>query len=98
MAVHPPTPQQMLETFQYISQHVAELESKLNTMKMEMTIVATQLRSAQAIQDSVRDIACKPCQGQGKIREWYAQDDSRIVKCDVCDGTGFAFKWKDGIR
>lgn len=32
--------------------------------------------------------SCYNCHGRGRVREWVAQDESRLVSCDSCKGTG----------
>ena len=55
-------------------------------------VAADRVVSAQEVFNLVasRYNPCKSCDGRGKIREWLAQDESKVVLCTDCGGSGRA--------
>jgi hypothetical protein len=42
----------------------------------------------EAWEKELKPALCPECNGHGKLREWLAQDESRLVTCERCKGSG----------
>lgn len=80
----------LAERVQYLERMRSTAATKAQQLRREAEGLERDASMAATLLAEARAGACKACQGFGKVRIQYAQDDIKIETCDRCGGGGAA--------
>lgn len=84
------TPQELRDHAMHYDVQIENAQVTLNSLKESVIGAERNLNELKRLRVSLGTVVCSSCKGHGKLREWLAQDESKIVDCDVCHGSGLA--------
>ena len=76
------------ELWSWARQHQADLKNERYEVERRLKAIDAEMKRFARIERVCWPNPCKACAGHGKIREWLAQDESRVIDCSACKGTG----------
>lgn len=77
------------EIYNLIETELNKMESKLSQTKLNLEFYQKRIEHLKILRQSIRDNICRKCNGIGQIRNFIAQDESRLENCEYCKGKGY---------
>lgn len=63
---------------------------KRDELQSSLTAVGRRITVLDNMRNALKKLVCLDCGGHGEVRNFIAQDESRIEKCERCKGNGMA--------
>lgn len=78
------------EMYRLASGELAKAERRKSDLTMELRELEGRITACRNIRDELKKTQniCTDCDGHGQVREFIAQDESRLVECRICKGRG----------
>lgn len=75
--------------YNLLEEELNKANKELFDAKSSVKYYENRITKLRILKLSINENICKSCNGIGQVRNFIAQDESRIEKCDSCKGKGY---------